>query len=531
MGIIQINHLSYTHPDRTALFDGISFSVAANEKAAITGANGCGKSTLLQIIASVKQPSAGDVAVTGRLYYIPQHFGQYDGMTIAGALGIAGKIEALHAIMAGDASEQNYDILQDDWEIEDRAKDALARWGLSGFQLSHPLATLSGGEKTRVFLSGISVYDPDILLMDEPSNHLDRTSRIKLYSLIKEYPAAMLVVSHDRTLLNLIGKTIELGPDGAAIYGGNYEFYKAQKDIQAQAMREHIAEKEKSLRLARKTAREAAERKEKSDARGEKKAVRSGVPRIMMKTLADTAAASSRKLNEAHAGKIEGIAKELGELRVKAPDKRDMRLKLDDSSLYDGKTLVSAEGINVSYGQGELWNPPLSFRIASGERIAIEGDNGSGKTTLLKLILGQLDPSQGTIRRADGLRYIYVDQEYSLIDNSMTVFEQVESFNLRKLPEHMLKTELHRFLFPADTWDKPCGQLSGGEKMRLVLCCVLIANASPDLFILDEPTNNLDIQSLEIVQDCLSGYRGTILIISHDEYFKRETGIQMVISL
>lgn len=532
MSIIQINSLSYIHSDRTPLFEEVSFSVAPRQKIALIGPNGSGKSTLLRLIAGEGKPASGGIARSGKMYYVPQHFGQYNGLTIAGALGIGSKIGALHAILAGDLSEENYTALQDDWNIEERALEALKSWGLSGFGLEQPLASLSGGEKTRVFLSGIPIHEPELILLDEPSNHLDRSSREQLYALVREYPAAMIVVSHDRTLLNLLDTTIELGSNGVTLFGGNYEFYKEQKETRLRALQDRVEDREKSLRAAQKTAREAAERKERRDSRGKGKMKKEGVPRIMLKTITDGAAASAKKLKETHSEKIGALSEELRSLRDQVPERRDLKIKLDNSELHTGKILITAESVNFRYaGKEPLWAEPLSFQVRSGERIVIEGDNGSGKTTLLKLILGTLQPTEGTIVRADNLQSLYIDQEYSFLDNSLTVFEQIQRFNTRNLPEHLLKTELHRFLFPAETWDKPCGQLSGGEKMRLVLCCLLVGNAAPDLFILDEPTNNLDVQSLEIVTASLRDYRGTLFVISHDRYFTREIGIDRTISL
>ena len=531
MSIIQIQQLSYIHADRTPLFEGVSFSVAEHRKIALIGPNGSGKSTLLHLLTGEEKPASGTIAFSGAPYFVPQHFGQYNKLTIAGALGIETRVNALRAILAGDLSVENYNALQEDWGIEERAVKALADWGLCGFELSQPLASLSGGEKTRVFLSGIAIHKPDLVLMDEPSNHLDRSSREQLYRLIETDPAAMIIVSHDRTLLNLLDTTIELGRKGVTVYGGNYEFYKEQKENQLRALHERVEDREKNLRSAQKTAREAAERKEKQDARGKGKMKKEGVPRIMLKTITDGAAASAKKQKEVHSEKIEGITEELKFLREQVPAQRDMKVKLDDSTLHAGKILITAKALNFAYGEKELWPAPLSFQIRSGERIVIEGKNGSGKTTLLKLILGQLEPTDGTIVRAESLRFLYIDQEYSLIDNRLTVFEQVERFNARFQPEHILKTELHRFLFPADTWDKPCNRLSGGEKMRLIFCCLIISDSTPDLFILDEPTNNLDIQSLEIVTNSLKNYRGTLLVISHDRYFTREIGAVQAISL
>jgi ATPase subunit of ABC transporter with duplicated ATPase domains len=529
MSILQINDLSYVHADRTPLFEGVSFAVENRQKIALIGPNGSGKSTLLRLIAGLEKPVSGGIAVGGRCYYVPQHFGQYNGTTIAGALGIDRKIDALHAILSGDLSEANDAVLGDDWSIEERAAAALDAWGLSGFGLDQPLETLSGGEKTRVFLSGIAIREPALILMDEPSNHLDRSARERLYALIRDFPGAMLVVSHDRTLLDLLDTTLELGPKGVTPYGGNYEFYKEQRENKLRALQERIDEREKSLRTAQRAAREAAERKEKQDVRGRGKMKKERAPRILLKTIADGAAASAKRLNAAHAEKIESITQEISHLREQNPVRQALKIKFDDSTLHTGKMLVTADRVNFSYGEKPLWPRPLSLVVRSGERIAIEGENGSGKTTLLKLILGALEPTEGTIVRADGLQSLWVDQEYSLIDNDLTVFEQVQRFNTRQLPEHLLKTELHRFLFPADTWDKPCGRLSGGEKMRLICCCLLVGNAAPDLFVLDEPTNNLDIPSLELVTGALRDYRGTLLVVSHDRYFTREIGVERTI--
>ena len=177
-----------------------------------------------------------------------------------------------------------------------------------------------------------------------------------------------------------------------------------------------------------------------------------------------------------------------------------------------------------------LWKTPLSFQIKSGDRLCVKGLNGSGKTTLLKLITGQLQTQTGTLTRAD-FTYVYLNQEYSIIDDRNSVLEQAYAFNSRNLPEHEIKIILNRFLFPASEWDKSCRKLSGGEKMRLAFCCLMISNNTPDMFILDEPTNNLDIQSIEIITATIKNYTGTVIVISHDDYFIKEIGIDQPILL
>jgi ATPase subunit of ABC transporter with duplicated ATPase domains len=198
-----------------------------------------------------------------------------------------------------------------------------------------------------------------------------------------------------------------------------------------------------------------------------------------------------------------------------------LKLNLNASSLHTGKTIATAKDINFSYGEHTVWQHPLSLQIRSGDRLSIEGRNGSGKTTLLKIITGELEPQTGTIARAD-FRYVYMDQEYALIENTLTVLEQIEKYNSSHLRDHELKTLLNRFLFPHTVWNKKCECLSGGEKMRLLLCCLLVGERTPDMILLDEPTNNLDMQSSAIITSVIKNYRGTVLVVSHDLHFLQE---------
>jgi ATPase subunit of ABC transporter with duplicated ATPase domains len=527
---ISIENVSYVHADKEQLFSGISFAVSEGDKIALVGDNGSGKSTLLRIMAGVLQPSSGEVVAAAKPYYIPQHFGQFDDMSVAQALGIADKLKALHAILGGDASADNFTLVDDDWSIEKRALAALSCWGLTDITLSQCVGQLSGGEKTKVFLSSITIHNPEVILLDEPSNHLDISGRELLYNMVETSSATMIVVSHDRTLLNLLNETYELGQSGIKVYGGNYEFYKAQKEEMLSALYGRLDEKEKALRKAKKVMRESIERKSKMDARGKKAAVEKGIPRIMMKTMKDKAEFSSSKLKDTHREKIGGINDDLRSIRKEIPDNRLLKLDFENASLHHGKIVVTADHINFGYGDKFLWEQPVSFQIKSGERIVISGKNGTGKTSLIKIILGMLEPMEGAIARAD-FHYLYLDQEYSVIDNKLTVMEQAGRFNVQHLPEHEVKTLLNRYLFPLDMWNKSCASLSGGEKIRLLFCCLTVRNKAPDVFVLDEPTNNLDIKSMEIVTAAMKSYNGTILLISHDKYFINEIGIDRYIDL
>ena len=528
---IIIKDLSYTHTDKEVLFSNLNLIINAGEKTALTGNNGCGKSTLMRILAGEVSPGAGSVHCSGHLYYVPQHFGQYDGRTVAQVLGIDRKLTALCAILNGDAAEEHFARLDDDWNIEERTQAVLHAWHLNGISLLRPLEGLSGGEKTRLFLAGMELKEPDTLLLDEPTNHLDTAGRKRLYDFVHRTSATVLVISHDRTLLNLLPAICGLSRNGLACYGGNYDFYKEQKEGHRNGLQQQLEEKEKALRLARKTAREMEERKARQNTRGEKASIKKGIPRILLGGLKNHAENSSSKLSNVHAEKTDKIQQEITNLKGSLPQTNKLKTDFNASALHIGKILVTAQNINFHYPDSNtnLWTVPLSFQLRSGNRFCIKGDNGSGKTTLLRLITGELTPTGGTIERAD-FTYVYLDQEYSLIQNEYTVSEQAEAFNLRHLPEHEIKTVLNRYLFPQDVWNKPCGKLSGGEKMRLAFCCLMIADNTPDLFILDEPTNNLDIESIEIITATIRNYQGTVLAVSHDRDFLKETGIEQEIS-
>ncbi|TGX99693.1 ABC-F family ATP-binding cassette domain-containing protein [Bacteroides acidifaciens] len=556
---ISIQQISYIHPDKEVLFSDLNFAISKGQKLGLVGNNGCGKSTLLQIIAGQLSPSSGVIVRPDDLYYIPQHFGQYDSLTIAQALQIDSKRQALHAILAGDASTENFTLLDDDWNIEERSIAALDSWGI-GHPLSYPLHLLSGGEKTRVFLAGMNIHTPSVILMDEPTNHLDSSGRQRLYDWVEKWRSTLLIVSHDRTLLNLLPEICELEKHQITYYGGNYEFYKEQKALMQEALQQRIDEKEKALRAARKVARETAERRDKQNVRGEKANIKKGIPRIVLNALQGKSEKSTSKLNGVHQEKAEKLTDERNQLRGSLSPTATLKTDFNSSSLHNGKTLVTAKNINFGYypnqndndSQNEndnpsenntfdssnssklpaqlLWQAPISFQLKSGDRLRIEGTNGSGKTTLLKIITGQLEPQEGTLTRAD-FSYVYLNQEYSIIDDRNSILEQAYAFNSRNLPEHEIKIILNRYLFPAPEWDKSCRKLSGGEKMRLAFCCLMISNNTPDMFILDEPTNNLDIQSIEIITNTIKKYTGTVIAISHDNYFIREIGVDQHIAL
>lgn len=528
--MLILQDLSYSHPNKDVLFDNLQLTVAPYQKLALVGNNGIGKSTLLKIIAGHLSPSGGKVIREAAPYFVPQHFGQYNHLSVAQALQIADKRAALQSILEGHVTEEAMTLLDDDWTIEERCQEALHTWSLEARDLSQPMGTLSGGQKTKVFLAGIAIHQPRLVLLDEPTNHLDTAGREQLYRFIVDTSCTLLVVSHDRKLLNLLDTVCELSSRGITVYGGNYDFYTAQKRLEREALNHDVKNKEKDLRKAKEKSRETLERQQRLDARGKKKQEKAGVPAIMMNTLRNSAEKSTAKLKGTHEEKIDSLFQDLQSLRKELPDIDNMRLGFDHSSLHRGKVLFSAQNINITYSHQLLWPLNLDLEIRSGERITIKGSNGSGKTTLIRIILGELSPQSGTVYRAIG-KAIYIDQDYSLIKNQLTVYQQAEAFNTMALQEHEVKIRLNRFLFTKEDWEKPCSALSGGEKMRLMLCCLTISQQAPDMILLDEPTNNLDIQNIEILTAAINDYKGTLLVVSHDDFFLEQVGIERMVVL
>lgn len=528
--MLILHNVAYAHPNKEMLLHNINLSINKQDKIALIGNNGMGKSTLLKIMADQLEPSKGAVKTEARRYYVPQHFGQFNDYSTAKALGAEEKLNALKDILEGKVTEANMAALDDDWNIEERCHEALSYWQLDDLGLFQPLRTLSGGQKTKVFLAGIFIHQPDIILMDEPSNHLDAAGRNILYDFIQTTTDTLVIVSHDRTLLNLLPTVYELSKQGIAVYGGNYEFYTEQKALEAHALSEDLRSKEKALRKAKEVERAAMERQQKLDARGKKKQEKAGLPTISMNTFRNNAEKSTSRMKDVHAEKTGMIAKEVDQLRKEMPDKNKMKIGFDDSELHTGKILLKADSIQYAYHNEPLWRQPLSFEVHSGQRLAIKGRNGSGKTTLIKLMLGTIQPLAGTLYRAD-FKAIYIDQDYSLINNTLNVYEQAQQYNNGHLQEHEVKSRLTHFLFTQKHWDKPCAGLSGGEKMRLILCCLTISQHAPDMIILDEPTNNLDIQNIEILTEAIRSYKGTLLVVSHDAYFLKEIEVEDAIEL
>lgn len=368
--------------------------------------------------------------------------------------------------------------------------------------------------------------------MDEPTNHLDEDSRMALYDFIATAQATMLIASHDITLLNHMPALYELSEQGIRSYPMKYTDYRKTIEDENRARIQTAESLKKELRKEKNIAREVTERQQRQNSRGQHHSDKKCVARIAMGNLKNKAENSTARLSESHQKKIARLAGQISEAAGQIHNIRRLTMDFASPDIHSGKILINAQGINFAYrNRTYLWTRPLDITIRSGDRIRVRGNNGSGKSTLMKILMGEQPPTTGSVFRCDNLRYVYLDQEYSLIDNELSVYDQLQQFNRHALPEHELKIRLNRFLFAKQAYDKQCVALSGGEKMRLSLCCLMVSDSTPDIIIADEPTNNLDLYNIEPLTNMLKNYSGTLIVISHDTEFANRLSLSKEIIL
>lgn len=328
----------------------------------------------------------------------------------------------------------------------------------------------------------------------------------------------------------MLSEIYEMSPTGMQFYPMNYDAYRETVDAETCAKVTQLENRQKELAKAEKSARKTIERQQKHASRGEKQSAKKCVARISMGLLRDKSEATTSRLNKVQQEKMDAMKREINEIRSSINEYTGIKIDMGNSALVGRKLLVEAKNVTFRYvGRDVMWSQhPLDISIFSGERIRLQGDNGCGKSTLLKLITGSLQPTGGKMFRNEALNILYLDQEYSSIDDDLTVYGQLEACDSKR-PEHELKMLLNRFLFTSSTWDKKCGSLSGGEKMRLALCHLIVSENAPDMIIADEPTNNIDITSMDILAAVLKNYKGTLLVVSHDEQFIHDVGIERTI--
>ncbi|MFE5325756.1 ABC-F family ATP-binding cassette domain-containing protein [Embleya sp. NPDC056575] len=523
---IVCSALSFAWPDGTPVCTDLDLSIGGG-RTGLVGVNGAGKSTLLKLIAGELRPTAGSIALAGDLGYLPQHLPLDADRRVDDVLGIADTRAALHAIEAGDADVRHFDTVGDDWDVEERARAQLDRLGLPHVDLDRTVGTLSGGESVLLGLAALLLRRPEILLLDEPTNNLDASARERLYDAVSRYPGVLVVVSHDRVLLDLVDRIVEVLPDRARTHSGNLSSYLDILEQERETAERLVRVAQTDVRKQKRELAEAQIRLARRQRTGRKAQLEGGIPKIMAGNLKRGAEVAAGKLRGTHEGRLDDARSRLSEARDAVREDKEIRIELPETEVPAGRTVLTAEGLNTA---DALYGPHGVDLIVRGpERIALVGDNGSGKTTLLRLLTGAEQPAAGTVRiNVEGMRHL--PQRLDILDEDATVLANVRRF-APEATDAELRGRLARFLFRGNRPEQRVGTLSGGERFRAVLAALLSADPPPHLLILDEPTNNLDLASVRQLEQALGAYRGALLVVSHDRPFLDGIGITRELTL
>ncbi|WP_037810485.1 MULTISPECIES: ribosomal protection-like ABC-F family protein [unclassified Amycolatopsis] len=516
---IVLSGISFSWPDDTLVFDQLSATFPAG-RTGLVAPNGAGKSTLLKLIAGQLKPAAGSVTVDGVLGYLPQDLPLTADRTVAEVLGIDAILKAITAVEGGDAAEEHFTAIGADWDIEDRTRAQLDRLGLGDLALDRLLGTLSGGQVVSLGLAAQLLRSPDVLLLDEPTNNLDHTARQQLYDVLSDWSGCLLVVSHDRALLDRMDRIAELGADEIRFYGGNFTEYEQAVQAEREVAEKNIRNAEQEVKREKREMQQARERADKRASNAKRNLSSAGLPKIFAGTMKRNAQESAAKADGTHAARVSAAKAKLDQAERSLREEQKISLELPKTAVPAGRTLFDGKHLRV---RGLFAGDGADLSVRGPERIALTGPNGVGKSTLLRLMQGELTPDAGEISRVDG-RIAYLSQRLDLLDSERTVAENLAAAAPEMLPADRMNL-LARFLFRGARAHLPVGVLSGGERLRATLACVLFAEPAPQLLLLDEPTNNLDLVSAGQLESALNAYQGAFVVVSHDERFLAEIGV------
>lgn len=508
---ITLTSLSFAWPDGTPVIEGLS-STLGEGRTGLIGDNGAGKSTLLRLIARELRPTSGTITVTGTVGFLPQHVALRAGTTVAELLGVRSAYTALRAIGSGDTDPAHVDAVGEDWDVEARGLAALSRIGLRGIGLDRTVGTLSGGEAMLAALAGLELAGDRIVLCDEPTNNLDRRARHQLYEAISAWNGTLVVVSHDVELLELMDATAELHDGELSVFGGPYSGHRAHLAAEQAAAEQDLRSAEQRLRTERRRRTETQtklahrQRYARSDFENRRR------PKMIMKSRGQEAQVSAGKLRGRHddavASAQQAVAEREGELR----EDRRITIPLPDPDVPAGRRLAE---LRDAHGRGIVLQGP--------QRIALVGRNGVGKTRLLQQLTGA--PAERGVRAmASTGRIGVLPQRLDHLTDEQTILDCVREA-APAVPDGELRSMLAHFLYRGEAVERGIGDLSGGERFRVALARLVLADPIPQLIVLDEPTNNLDLTSIDALVDVLGAFRGGLLVVSHDEAFLERLGL------
>lgn len=540
---VTLDRLTFTWPDGSTALDGLSGAFGSG-RTGLVGRNGAGKSTLLRLMAGELEPTSGHVSASGEVAYLPQQLTLDVDRRVAELLGVSEALDAVRAISSGDVDPAHFDAVGDDWDIEARAQASLAEAGLAPEFLDRTVGALSGGEAVLVAIAGIHLRRAPITLLDEPTNNLDRDARAQLAAMVQAWKGTLIVVSHDLSLLELMDDTAELYAQTLSVFGGPYSEWRAWLDSEQDAAKQAEATAAQTLRKEKRQ-RIEAEVKLSHRARAAKKAeIEKRVPKIIAHGRKMAAEVSAGKLRTEVGAKEDAARVSLDEAGRRVRSDASMKIELPDPQVSRSRRVAM-------FGDEER-----AWVIQGPERVALVGRNGAGKTTLLERLVRssvhnsartpEAEPDQATTSESDTVilsterprlvaealtdRIGYLPQRIDGLDADRSVFENIADA-APQVPEKELRNRLARFLIRGATADRPVAALSGGERFRVALAKLLLSDPPPHLVVLDEPTNNLDIDTVDQLVEALRAYRGAVLLVSHDDAFLARLGLDLTLEI
>jgi ATPase subunit of ABC transporter with duplicated ATPase domains len=524
LSCVVARDLCWKTPDGLVIIDHAAFALD-RVNTGLVGANGCGKTSLIRLIIGELPPTSGAVESNCTIGYLPQHVRVYEDQTVSQVLSIDQTLAAIKAVEDGAFDETLFDAIGSNWDISDRAAAVLSRVGLDSLDFDRTLSTLSGGQVTQVLLAGVLLKKPDFLVLDEPTNNLDQYSRRRLYSVLEEWSGGSLVVSHDRALLGYMDQIAELSSKTIRFYGGDFDQYRQQRQIESTAAERDLAYASSELRRQRAQAQRAQERQQRRASQGQKRRASSGQAAIILGVWKESSEKTASRIRRVHERRVSGAQENLQSARQRIRPANLLQLDIQPVEMPRRKVVADVRDVSFCYpGVTRDVFSNVSLQLMGPERLAIQGSNGSGKTTLVRLILGELLPSRGSVTLGVS-RVAYVPQSTLLLNDPDSVLDNFSRIsgrpNLNLCREH-----LSRLLFYGPDVFKPANAISGGERIRLALGAVLCRELPPELLIVDEPTNHLDLDSVEQLESALQQYSGALVVISHDPDFLKAIGIE-----
>ena len=479
---------------------------------ALVGRNGSGKTRLLRLLAGLDEPATGHIERFGSHAWVAQQHVISSQTTLAELLGYDAIFAARKRIDSGDYQPDDLALLDGHWDIAERLSEAFINATLPPFEPDKPAIELSGGERIRALLCGAFTAGADFLLLDEPTNHLDRQGRVWFYDQLSRYQGGVLVASHDRELLEQVPRILELSASGLRSYGGNYADYQALRDAEQQAARaalEHAATERKRTRARMQKEHDDSQRRSAKTLRTVDTLNIASFERVKYKGAAKERIGTWKKQ---HSEQNEALNAAVNKARERVEDDNPVMFTLPGSQIPEGKQVLVLEDLVLQH----VPVPPLNWRMDGPMRVALKGPNGCGKSTLLKTLLGEVAPRSGSCKVS--VSCAYLDQHLSRFDLSQSVMTHL-NLSHTPLEEGVLRTRLAQLQLGADKVMLPLATLSGGERLKAALACVLWRAEATQLLLLDEPTNHLDLASVQAIEAALAGFPGALLVVSHDEAF------------